>query len=103
MKKILVKNNLVVDVSDVEFEINEDLGTWQDCSNDNVEKDWTVNADGSVEPFVIIDKTPQEKRQKEYPSYGDVIDALFKKEAGDSTEWDNLATDRQAVKEKYPK
>ena len=58
MKKILVKNNLVVDVSDVEFEINEDLGTWQDCSNDNVEKDWTVNADGSVEPFVIIDKTP---------------------------------------------
>ena len=103
MKKIIVKDNLVVDVSDAEFEIHEGLGTWQDCSNDDVKKDWKVNLDGSVEPFPEYEKTPQEKRQKEYPSYGDVIDALFKKEAGDSTEWDSLATDRQAVKEKYPK
>ena len=103
MKKILVKDNIVVDVSDVEFEVHEGLGTWQDCSNDNVKKDWTVNADGSVEPFAEIEKSAQDKRKKEYPSYGDVIAALFKKEAGDSTEWDTLATDRQAVKEKYPK
>tara|TARA_R100001510_G_C7647670_1_gene205019 strand:+ start:1333 stop:1644 length:312 start_codon:yes stop_codon:yes gene_type:complete len=103
MKKILVKNNLVVDVSDAEFEVHENVGTWQDCSNDDVQKDWTVNADGSVEPFVVVDKTYSDKRKKEYPSYGNVIDALFKKEAGDSTEWDTLATDRQAVKDKYPK
>lgn len=102
-KKILVKNNLVVDVSDVEFEIHEGLGTWQDCANDDVQKDWTVNADGSVEPIADTEKSTEDKRKKEYPSYGDVIDALFKKEAGDSSEWDNLATNRQAVKEKYPK
>tara|TARA_R100000781_G_C3990813_1_gene96865 strand:- start:138 stop:452 length:315 start_codon:yes stop_codon:yes gene_type:complete len=102
-KKIIVKDNIVVDVSDTEFEIHEGLGTWQDCSNDNVKKDWTVNADGSVEPFAETEKSTQDKRKKEYPSYGDVIDALFKKEAGDSTEWDALATDRQAVKDKYPK
>jgi len=102
-KKILVKNNIVVDVSDTEFEVHKDLGTWQDCSNDNVKKDWTVNADGSVEPFAEYEKSVQDKRKKEYPSYGDVIDALFKKESGDSTEWDALSTDRQAIKNKYPK
>jgi hypothetical protein len=102
-KKIIVKDNIVVDVSDTEFEIHEGLGTWQDCSNDDVKKDWTVNADGSVEPFAEYEKTPQDKRKKEYPSYGDVIDALFKKEDGDSSEWDNLNSLRQDIKNKYPK
>ena len=30
----------------------------------------------------------KESRVLEYPSLGDVIDALVKKEGGDSTEWD---------------
>ena len=29
--------------------------------------------------------------------------ALFKKEAGDSTEWDALTVKREAIKTKYPK
>ena len=42
-------------------------------------------------------------RVSEYPSLGDVVDAIFKKEAGDSSEFDALATARAAVKSKYPK
>ena len=103
MKKIIVKDNKVVDVSNQEFPIHEDFGTWQDCSNDNVKMGWNVNADGSVsEP---VDATPSYDimRKKNYPSVSDIIDALFKKEAGDSTEWDTLATQRQTVKNNYPK
>ena len=42
-------------------------------------------------------------RLKEYPSIGDMIDAICKKEAGDSTEFDSLETKRQATKIKYAK
>ena len=45
----------------------------------------------------------KEKRILEYPSIGDVIDALIKKEGGDSTEWDAIVTAREAVKTKHPK
>ena len=44
-----------------------------------------------------------QNRMKEYPDLGDVIDAIFKKEAGDSTEFDDLATKRQETKTKYAK
>ena len=42
-------------------------------------------------------------RKKEYPDLGDIIDAIFKKEAGDSTEFDALANKRQTTKTKYAK
>ena len=42
-------------------------------------------------------------RLNEYPSIGDIADAIFKKEAGDATEFNSLATKRQAIKDKYPK
>ena len=42
-------------------------------------------------------------RLNEYPSIGDIADAIFKKEAGDATEFNSLATQRQAIKDKYPK
>ena len=45
----------------------------------------------------------KEKRVLEYPDLGDVIDALVKKEGGDSTEWDAIVTAREAVKTKHPK
>jgi hypothetical protein len=45
----------------------------------------------------------KEKRLLEYPSLGDVIDALVKKEGGDSTEWDAIVIARAAVKTKHPK
>lgn len=102
-KKILVKNNLVIDVSDASFEVHPDLGTWQDCSNDNVKKDWTVNSDNSVSAPVDPPLSYAENRVHEYPKIGDVIDALFKKEAGDSSEWDALVISRTNTKNKYPK
>ena len=42
-------------------------------------------------------------RLKEYTSLGDIAYAIFKKEAGDSTEFDSLEAKRQATKTKYPK
>ena len=42
-------------------------------------------------------------RGSEYPSSTDLLDALAKKEAGDSDEWDALMVARAAVKTKYPK
>ena len=46
----------------------------------------------------------KESRVLEYPSLGDVIDALVKKEEdGDSTEWDAIVTARESVKTKHPK
>jgi hypothetical protein len=42
-------------------------------------------------------------RLNEYPNIGDVIDAIFKKEAGDSSEFDALAASRASIKTKYPK
>lgn len=47
--------------------------------------------------------TYSKNRQSEYPTVGDVVDALYKKDAGDSTEWDEIAVARAAVKTKYPK
>ena len=102
-KQILVKNSVVVDVADTSFEVHPDMGSWQSCSHDNVKQEWTVNSDGSVSAPVETPLTYDENRLHEYPKVGDVIDALFKKEAGDSSEWDALATSRANTKTKYPK
>ncbi len=102
-KQILVKDSVVVDVADAEFEVHPDTGSWQSCSNDNVKQEWTVNSDGSVSAPVEPTLTYAENRLNEYPRIGDVIDALFKKEAGDSSEWDALATSRANTKAKYSK
>ena len=51
----------------------------------------------------VLEATYQYKRENEYPKIGDVIDAIFKKENGDSTEFDALATSREAIKTKYAK
>jgi uncharacterized protein YfkK (UPF0435 family) len=42
-------------------------------------------------------------RVSEYPSLSDIADAIFKKEAGDSSEFDAIAKLRQEIKTKYPK
>ena len=102
-KQILVKNNVVLDVADAAFEVHPDMGSWQSCSNDNVKQEWTVNSDGSVSAPVEPTFSYDENRRREYPKVGDVIDALFKKEAGNSTEWDALVTSRANTKTKYPK
>jgi hypothetical protein len=57
----------------------------------------------AIERLIPEPGTYREKRILEYPSLGDIVDALFKKEAGDSTEWDALVVSREAVKAKHPK
>ena len=53
---------------------------------------------------IIPDPTNyREARIIEYPNLGDIIDALGKKEEGDSTEWDAIVIARAAVKTKHPK
>ena len=42
-------------------------------------------------------------RLNEYPSLGDIVDAIFKKEAGDATEFNSLAAKRQSIKDANPK
>jgi hypothetical protein len=44
----------------------------------------------------------RDSRYLEYPTLGDMVDALVKKEGGDSTEWDALVVKRAAVKTKWP-
>jgi len=42
-------------------------------------------------------------RKNAYPSLGDVVDAIFKKEDGDATEFNSLAAKRQSIKDANPK
>ena len=57
----------------------------------------------ALERIIPAPTNHKERRVLEYPSLGDVIDALVKKEGGDSTEWDAIVTARAAVKTKHPK
>jgi len=47
-------------------------------------------------------RSPSKKRADEFPSVGDMIDAICKKNAGDSTEYDLLEEKRQEIKAKHP-
>jgi len=57
----------------------------------------------AVERLIPTPTHYRDKRSLEYPALGDVIDALIKKEGGDSTEWDAIVVARAATKTKYPK
>ena len=57
----------------------------------------------AIERLIPDPANYKESRVLEYPSLGDVIDALVKKEGGDSTEWDAIVIAREAVKTKHPK
>ena len=57
----------------------------------------------AIERIIPEPTNYKERRVLEYPTIGDVIDALVKKEGGDSTEWDAIVTARAAVKTKHPK
>jgi len=57
----------------------------------------------AIERLIPEPSNYKEKRILEYPSVGDMIDALVKKEAGDATEWNELINKRSAVKAKHPK
>ena len=57
----------------------------------------------AIERLIPEPTKKKEKRILEYPSVGDVIDALVKKEGGDSSDWDAIVAARAAVKTKHPK
>jgi hypothetical protein len=98
--KALILNNKVVDVQVTEFPVHNSM-TWVDCG-DEVKIGFTHSGGVFTAP-IVVEKTYDEVRKKAFPRLGDVIDAIFKKEAGDSTEFDNLATQRQTVKNANPK
>ena len=98
--KALIFNNKVVDVQEAEFPVHNSL-TWVDCG-DEVKIGFTHNGGVFTAP-VVVEKTYDEVRKKAFPRLGDVIDAIFKKEAGDSTEFDNFVTQRQTIKDTYSK
>ena len=57
----------------------------------------------AIERLIPEPSTYREKRVLEYPSLGDMIDALAKKDSGDAAEWNDLLLQRATIKAKYPK
>jgi hypothetical protein len=98
--KALLLNNKVVDVKETEFTVSQSF-TWVDCPDDT--KIGATHSNGTFTAKVYPTATYDKLRQREYPEIGDVIDAIFKKEAGDSTEFDNFVTQRQTIKDTYSK
>ena len=76
---------------------------WSDSIEKSKPTDIQLNALSSQADTLKANLIISDKRKKEYPSIGDMIDAICKKEAGDSTEFDSLEAKRQATKTKYPK
>ena len=56
----------------------------------------TINNDKAILEY-------KKNRRKEYPTYGDQLDAIYKKHLGDSVEYDAIAAKITAIKKKYPK
>lgn len=106
-KKVLVKDNLIIQVADAEFPVHPDAGSWMDCTNDDVQNYWNYDANtqtATAPAEVELDyKRKRANAYKANATITDIIDALFKKEAGDSTEWDAIAAYRQQVKTDIPK
>tara|TARA_Y100001947_G_scaffold117633_1_gene101724 strand:- start:213 stop:512 length:300 start_codon:yes stop_codon:yes gene_type:complete len=75
--KALIKDNLVVDIAEVEFEVHPSQ-TWMDCPDECAVGAWEV-VDGTLqaipEPEDI--RTYAEKRRQEYPSIEDQLDKIY--------------------------
>ena len=76
---------------------------WSDTIEKSKPTEEQLNALDSQADTLQNNKASIDARLNEYPSIGDMIDAICKKEAGDSTEFDSLETKRQEIKSKYPK
>ena len=76
---------------------------WSDTIEKPKPTEEQLNALDSQADTLQNNKASIDARLNEYPSIGDMIDAICKKEAGDSTEFDSLEAKRQATKTKYPK
>ena len=98
--RALIFNNKVVDVKEIEFQVSKSM-TWVNCPDDT--KIGAAYSDGVFTAKTYAEPTYDQLRIRKYPKIGDIIDAIFKKEAGDSTEFDNFVTQRQTIKDTYPK
>ena len=76
---------------------------WSDTIEKSKPTEEQLNALDSQADTLQNNKASIDARLNEYPSIGDMIDAICKKEAGDSTEFDSLEAKRQEIKSKYPK
>jgi hypothetical protein len=79
------------------------IAFWSDSLAKSKPTDDALNALSSEANTLKNNRIAISNRLSEYPSLGDMIDAICKKEAGDSTEFDSLATKRAATKSKFPK
>lgn len=94
--KALIKENLVVDVCEKEFEVHPSL-VWVDAI-DGCQVGWTYENGQFIQPAQHR-LTYADYRRMEYPLIGDQLDALF--HAGVFPP--EMAAMIQAVKDKYPK
>ena len=92
--KALIKDNLVVDTAEVEFEVHPSQ-TWMDCPDECAVGAWEV-VDGTLqaipEPEDI--RTYAEKRRQEYGEWEEQLDMMH------HGTWEAHV---QAVRNKYPK
>jgi hypothetical protein len=103
-----VKVYLGRNYADSEVELQTDDGKtkiifWSDSLEKTKPTDAQLDALSSQAETLEKNEKAIGNRLNEYPSIGDVIDAIFKKEAGDSSEFNALATSRQTTKNKYSK
>lgn len=97
------KNGFYEDCIDGAIEISD--AYWQELLNGQ-KKGQIIVSDDNGYPIL---KTPtdtrnyKEKRADEYPSIGDMIDAIIKARNGNDEELNTLCDLRERIKTKYPK
>lgn len=74
MPKALVKDNVVVDIQDAEFETHADFA-WHDVGSD-VEIGWTL-ADGTFSAPPVVTPTYDLARRIAYPDIAEQLDLLW--------------------------
>ena len=104
MPKALVKDNVVVDVQDAEFEVHSDF-TWHDVGDD-VKVGWTLSDGAFSEPAAVT--LPWDvARMASYPEIREQLDLLWHAiddgQFGDSAKSSAFYTTLQTVKNNNPK
>jgi hypothetical protein len=95
--KALIKENLVVDVCEKEFEVHPSL-VWVNAA-ENCATGWTYE-NGQFTPPIQPQLTYSDYRRMEYPPITDYIDGVVK---GDQKQIDKYIADCLAVKQRFPK
>jgi len=95
--KALVFNNIVMQVSDVEFDVHPDW-KWIECTDD-IKQGYSFDGQSFKAPEPNPNRTYAELRAKNYPAIGDQLDALWK----GGTALEEMRAAILAIKEKYPK